>query len=85
MKLFTISILATVIAFTFAATAQKKKARGLRQQAQSRENYRVTVVEIPKEVASHFLRLEPKVLLYQPVKTTKEKTPLVVTLSLIHI
>lgn len=80
MKLFTISILATVIAFTFAATAQKKKARGLRQQAQSRENYRVTVVEIPKEVASHFLRLEPKVLLYQPVKTTKEKTPLVVTL-----
>ena len=53
---------------------------GLRKRSEAQGNYRVTVVEIPEQVASKFERLQPKVLLYRPIETAQEKLPLVVTL-----
>ena len=81
MKLFTISILATVAAFTLTAAAQKGEGKGgLRKQSGTQGNYRVTVVEIPENVNSGFVRLKPKALLYRPIETSKKKLPLIVTL-----
>ena len=81
MKLFTISILTAVTAFTLTTAAQKGKGKGgLRKQSGTQGNYRVTVVEIPENVNSGFVRLKPKVLLYRPIETSKKKLPLIVTL-----
>lgn len=74
-------VLITALALlAFSVEAQQGKGKGLRKQAETQGNYRVTVVEIPGEVASEFERLKPKVLLYRPIETSQEKLPLVVTL-----
>jgi predicted peptidase len=73
--------LVTLATFTLPATAQKGKSKGgLRKQSETQGNYRVTVVEIPENVNSGFVRLKPKVLLYRPIETSKKKLPLIVTL-----
>ena len=74
-------VLLSLCAFALPATAQKEKGKGgLRKQSDTQGNYRVTVVEIPANVNSGFVRLKPRALLYRPIKTSKEKLPLIVTL-----
>lgn len=82
MKLFHLPLIAALALFAFPAEAQqgKGKRKGLRKQSVQQGNYRVAVVEIPEELVSGFERLKSKVLLYRPIKTSREKLSLVVTL-----
>lgn len=82
MKFFHLLLIAALGLFALPAEAQsgKGKRKGLRKQSVQQGNYRVSVVEIPEEVASGFERLKSKALLYRPIKTSREKLPLVVTL-----
>ena len=82
MKFFHLLLIAALGLFALPAEAQsgKGKRKGLRKQSVQQGNYRVAVVEIPEEVASGFERLKSKALLYRPIKTSREKLPLVVTL-----
>jgi len=74
-------VLLPLCALALPATAQKGKGKGgLRKQSDTQGNYRVTVVEIPANVNSGFVRLKPRALLYRPIETSEEKLPLIVTL-----
>lgn len=80
MKLLPILLLTSLAAFTFPAAAQKGKGKGLRKQSDTQGNYNVSVVEIPEKVATDFVRLKSKVLLYRPIEASQDKLPLIVTL-----
>ncbi|MEN8716687.1 MAG: dienelactone hydrolase family protein [Verrucomicrobiales bacterium] len=82
MKFISVLSIAALVALAFPSEAQnqKGKGKGLRKQSEQQGNYRVSVIEIPEEMASKFERLKSKFLLYRPIETSQQKLPLVVTL-----
>jgi predicted peptidase len=80
MKFVSLLSITVLVVLAFPAEAQNRKGKGLRKRSETRGKYRVAVLDIPEEVASEFERLKPRALLYRPIKTSKEKLPLIVTL-----
>lgn len=80
MKLIQLFLAAAVLAVVHPAEAQNSKERPNRRQLKQRTNYSVTVIDIPKNISSQFVRLNHKALLYRPTIRSQTKVPLVVSL-----
>ena len=80
MRFFRLLILAILTTNCALAKSQVRTGSSFRMQTRTKGNYRVTVIDMPKNVSGDFQRLKPRFLFYRPVSTNAIKLPMIVTL-----